>query len=121
MDHWEVMERFKLWFRRQSKYAGGFLFQNNSGYASEEHVKYGLPSCGGGSDYISFCNGHTEFFEIKTIKSPTLNDKQKTFIKNMTNQGFNCWIVKELPEPIDSVWFYIVSAQDYRAFKGWPY
>jgi len=118
MDHYEVCEQLKLWFRLQMQYKGWFLFQNNTGYASVEHVKYGMPSCGGGSDFLAFGCGQTEFFEVKTVKSPTLNKKQKTFIKNMVGQGFKCWVFKEMEQ---EPYFYIVPAEKYRPFKKWVY
>jgi hypothetical protein len=117
MTHSDISELFKKWFINQPRYNKWYLFPNSTGYASAEHVHYGLPPGGGGADFVCFGDGHTEFFEVKTIAYPTLSKKQKNFVKNMTAQGFKCWVCKELP----SGEIYIIDARLYRPFAKWPY
>lgn len=116
MTHSEVIQKFLKW-ALSGAYSGWFIFQNNSGYASEEKVHYGVPNSGGGFDLFGFGpGGVTEFFEVKTNGYPTLSKKQKVFRDNMTRQGFKCWVVREHHDGS-----YIVDANDYRPYKNWPY
>lgn len=117
MTHSEVSQIFLIWF--QNNYPGDYAFQNNTGYASVEHVKYGIPTSGGGFDFICFGgDAETMFFEIKTIKYPTLSKKQKHFRDQMIKKGFKCWVFKEL---LESPGYYVIPAQDYRPIAKWPY
>ncbi len=117
MTHGQICNIFIKWFMQN--YPGWFILQNNSGYASAEHVRYGMPSTGGGFDFFAFGPGaQTEFFEIKTIAKPTLQKNQKAFDKKMSAKGFKCWVVKE--HDCDQG-FYIVEAVKYRPTKSWPY
>jgi hypothetical protein len=113
MTHGEVSEQLKLWFKANKP--GWYLFQNSTGYASAEHVHYGVPHTGGGADYFAFGpGGVTEFYEVKTNGKPTLQKNQKAFVAKMEKQGFKCFVYKEgYPEP--------VRAQEYRPYKKWPY
>jgi len=110
--HAEVAQLFIKWFI--SNYPGWYVFQNNTGYASKEHVHYGVPPSGGGFDFIGFGPGAaTEFFEIKTIAYPALSKNQKGFRDKMQGLGFKCWVFKELlEEPL----FYIIPAHLYRPY-----
>jgi len=117
MAHSEITQLYIDWF--QNSYPEWFNFQNNTGYASFEHVKYGIPNTGGGFDFICFGpDAKTMFFEIKTIGYPTLKKNQKNFRDQMIKKGFKCWVFKELKE---SPGFYVIPAQDYRPFAKWPY
>lgn len=119
MTHKEVEQLLIRWFCIQPQYKGWHIFENSTGYANEEHVHYGVPNTGGGADYFAFGpNAQTEFFEVKTIASPTLQKNQKEFRDKMIKLGFKCWVFKEWEK-----WpgFYVVPAEDYRPFKGWPY
>jgi hypothetical protein len=95
MTHAEVCNLFLKWFIANSDYFNWFVFQNNTGFASIEKVKYGIPNTGGGSDFFAFGNSQTEFFEIKTLAAPKLNRKQIIFMDNMTKQNFKCWVFRE--------------------------
>jgi hypothetical protein len=119
MDHSEVSQLLIKWFKVQPQYKGWHIFQNSSGYASEEKVRYGVPPTGGGFDYFAFgAPAKTEFYEVKTIGYPNLSKDQKGFRDKMVKIGFKCWVFKEWES-----WpgFYVVPAQDYRPFKKWPY
>lgn len=111
MDHSEVSECLKKWFI--AEYPGEFLFQNSSGHASQEHVKYGLPNTGGGFDYISAqTGGVVQFFEVKTDGYPTLSKKQKIFARNMTSKGFKCWVFRGCGDQC-----YLIPAEQYKPSK----
>lgn len=75
----------------------GRLFQNPTGYASQEHVKYGL--CKGSSDLIGFeyINGKPIFcaVEVKTLAYPYLSKDQKIFLDALIRLGCCAYIAKE--------------------------
>ena len=106
--HKDVEEVLKRWFLEQSQYRGWYLLKNESGWDDKKKAHCGFPDTGGGSDYIALGFGQTEFFEVKTDAYPTLSAKQKIFARNMTNQGFKCWVFRQKGENV-----YLVPALSY--------
>lgn len=91
MDHSDASQALLEWFIVE--YPGWYIFQNNTGFASMERVKYGIPNTGGGFDYL--CIGDDAkimWVEVKTDGYPTLSVKQKRFAKKMTAKKVPCYV-----------------------------
>lgn len=75
---------------------GDMIFPNNTGFASREKVRYGIPTSGGGFDnLIVTTEGRAEWMEVKTDAYKNLSADQKKFARNMTKQGCRCWVYRE--------------------------
>jgi len=104
--HTEACNVLIDWFRRNRP--DWRPLKNSTGYASAEHVKYGVPSIGGGPDFYVFGpGGKVELWEVKTSGHKRQNKKQKNFM-NLVREldlKYVIFLVEDSGEiTIDQLW-----------------
>jgi hypothetical protein len=78
------------------------LYRNNSGYAAETRVKYGLGD--GGADLVGFVHGTGRFFALE-VKTPTgrVRKNQELWIAHVNRNGGYAVVVRSVEEALTAL------------------